>query len=123
MRYETPATMENAVAILSQEKGVAHVLAGGTDLLVRLRSGHVEPDLVVDIKRIDGMKRIEAEDGGWRIGAAVSGAELGEHEGLVAAWPGVVEGAGLIGSHTVDELLRVDPCVQSRSRRRRGNVA
>jgi carbon-monoxide dehydrogenase medium subunit len=98
MRYEAPRTLESAVALLAGEPGSAQVLAGGTDLLVRLRSGINEPDLVVDIKRIDGMNAITAEDGGWRIGAAVSGAELGEHDGVGADWPGVVESAELIGS-------------------------
>ena len=98
MRYEAPRTLESAVSLLAGEPGSAQILAGGTDLLVRLRSGFDEPDLVVDIKRIDGMNAITAENGGWRVGAAVSGAELGEHDGVKAAWPGVVEAAELIGS-------------------------
>jgi len=97
MRYEAPLSVEDAVATLAGQAG-AHVLAGGTDLLVKLRSEMIEPEMILDIKRIDGMKDIRAEDGGWRIGAAVSGAEMAEHAGLVADWPGVVEAAGLIGS-------------------------
>lgn len=100
MRYEAPVSVEDAIAALARAPG-AHVLAGGTDLLVRLRAEMIEPELIVDIKRIDGMKDIRAEDGGWRIGAAVSGAELGEHEGLRRDWPGVVEAAELIGSTQV----------------------
>lgn len=101
MRYEAPTSMEDAVALLAAESGIAKVLAGGTDLLVQLRSGRLEPDLVIDIKRIDGLRDIVAEEGGFRIGAAVSGAEMNEHEGLTALWPGVVEAAGLIGSTQV----------------------
>ncbi|RXV64895.1 oxidoreductase [Roseovarius sp. A46] len=100
MRYEAPLSVEDAVAALAGQSG-AHVLAGGTDLLVKLRSEMIEPEMIVDIKRIDGMKDIRAEEGGWRIGAAVSGAEMSEHEALVADWPGVVEAAGLIGSTQV----------------------
>ncbi|MFB9148220.1 FAD binding domain-containing protein [Roseovarius ramblicola] len=100
MRYEAPLSVEDAVATLAGQAG-AHVLAGGTDLLVKLRSEMIEPGMIVDIKRIDGMKDIRTEDGGWRIGAAVSGAEMSEHAGLVADWPGVVEAAGLIGSTQV----------------------
>jgi carbon-monoxide dehydrogenase medium subunit len=100
MRYEAPQSVEAAVDLLAGAEG-AYVLAGGTDLLVKLRAEMLEPDLVVDIKRIAGMKAITPEDGGWRIGAAVSGAEMGEHAGLVADWPGVVEAAGLIGSTQV----------------------
>lgn len=101
MKYEAPDTVEAAVGLLSSAQGTARVLAGGTDLLVQLRAGMVEPDLVVDIKRIAGMDAITEEDGGFRIGAAVSGAQLGEHDGVKAAWPGVVEGVELIGSTQV----------------------
>ncbi|RVU35807.1 xanthine dehydrogenase family protein subunit M [Hwanghaeella grinnelliae] len=101
MIYEVPETVDSAVALLSGATGSARILAGGTDLLVQMKSGVVEPDLVVDIKRIDGMKSIAQEDGGWRIGAAVSGAEMGEHQALCAAWPGVVEAMELIGSTQV----------------------
>ncbi len=98
MRYEAPRTLESAVSLLAGEPGSAQILAGGTDLLVRLRTGIGEPDLIVDIKRIDSMNAITAESGGWRVGAAVSGAELGEHDGVKADWPGVVEATELIGS-------------------------
>lgn len=98
MRYEAPETIESAVSLLSNERGLTRVLAGGTDLLVQLKSGMVEPDLVVDIKKIPEMRRISAENGGFRIGAAVPSAELGEHAEVAKLWPGVVEAAGLIGS-------------------------
>ncbi len=101
MRYESPQTVEAAVALLAQESGLARILAGGTDLLVQLRSGMVEPDLVVDIKRIPEMKRIAAESGGFRIGAAVPSAEMREHPGVKKLWPGVVEASALIGSTQV----------------------
>jgi carbon-monoxide dehydrogenase medium subunit len=93
--------MKEAATLLAKEKGSAFVLAGGTDLLVRLRTGFVEPDLVVDIKRIAAARAIEATAAGFRIGAAVTGAELGEHDKLKKAWPGVVEAANLIGSKQV----------------------
>jgi carbon-monoxide dehydrogenase medium subunit len=98
MRFEAPETIDRAVEILSQEDGITRVLAGGTDVIVQLRAGMVEPDLVVDIKRIEALHEITPEDGGFRVGAAVSGAELGEHEGVKALWPGVVEATELIGS-------------------------
>lgn len=98
MRYEAPQSMEEASRLLAGEAGMARVLAGGTDLLVQMKSGGVEPDLVVDIKRIEAARSIVEEKGGFRIGAAVSCAELGEHAGLRKGWPGVVEAAELIGS-------------------------
>jgi carbon-monoxide dehydrogenase medium subunit len=98
MRYEAPETLDAAVTLLRGETGLARPLAGGTDLLVQLRAGFVEPDLVVDLKRIPELRRIAAANGGFRIGAAVSGAELGEHADLKRSWPGVVEATELIGS-------------------------
>jgi hypothetical protein len=68
--------MKEAAALLAKEKGSAFVLAGGTDLLVRLRTGFIEPDLLVDIKRIAATRTIQATPSGFRIGAAVTGAEL-----------------------------------------------
>ncbi|MDA0219464.1 MAG: xanthine dehydrogenase family protein subunit M [Proteobacteria bacterium] len=98
MRYEAPDTIKAAVGLLSKAKGTSRILAGGTDLLVQMRSGMVEPDLVVNIKGIPGMRDIVADKGGYRIGAAVSGAELEEHGKVGQMWPGVVEATNLIGS-------------------------
>ena len=98
MRYEAPETLEAAVRLLSEGGAGAKVLAGGTDLLVQLRTDMIEPDVIVDIKKIDETRKISETADGFVIGAAVTGAELSEHPALCAAWPGVVEGANLIGS-------------------------
>ncbi|MGE3966884.1 MAG: xanthine dehydrogenase family protein subunit M [Dongiaceae bacterium] len=98
MQYEAPATIDAAVGLLSKAQGLARVLAGGTDLLVQLKSGTLEPDLVIDIKRIPEMTKLVAENGGFRIGAAVPCAVLGENAAVRKLWPGVVEAANLIGS-------------------------
>jgi len=98
MRYEAPETVEAAVGLLAGAAGDARVLAGGTDLLVQLKTDMIAPALVVDIKKIAETRRITEEAGGFRIGAAVSGAELKEHPRLKTVWPGVIEAANLIGS-------------------------
>jgi carbon-monoxide dehydrogenase medium subunit len=101
MRYEAPESLEGAVALLAGVKGEARVLAGGTDLLVQVRADMVDPELIVDIKKIRETRTVTEDKGGWRIGAAVTGAELREHTRLKQAWPGVVEAANLIGSTQV----------------------
>ncbi len=100
MQYVAPQSVEEAVALLADQPD-AKVLAGGTDLLVRMRSDMAHPETILDIKRIDEMRQISQEDGGWRIGAAVSGAEMSENAALIADWPGVVEATNLIGSTQV----------------------
>ena len=98
MRYEAPNTIDHAVALLATEPGEARVLAGGTDLLVQMRTDLIEPALLVDIKGIPELRQIKEEGGGFRVGAAATGAELKEHPRLGTVWPGVVEAANLIGS-------------------------
>ena len=101
MRYEAPTSAKEAVSLLSKEKGVAFVLGGGTDLLVKMKAGMIEPDLLVDIKLIKGLKDIKKTASGFTIGASVPCSALSENSALVKAWPGVVEGASLIGSKQV----------------------
>lgn len=101
MRFEAPETIEAAVALLAGAEGNAYPLSGGTDLLVQMRSGRIEPDLIVDLKRIKSMREITRENGGYRIGGAVSGAEINEHETLPHDWPGIAEAANLVGSTQV----------------------
>lgn len=101
MRYEAPESLEGAVALLAGARGDARVLAGGTDLLVQMRADVLEPELIVDIKRIPETRAVTEDKGGWRIGAAVTGAELKEHPRLKRVWPGVIEAANLIGSTQV----------------------
>jgi carbon-monoxide dehydrogenase medium subunit len=107
MRYASPTTVKEATGLLAKAKGSAFVLAGGTDLLVRMKGGFVEPDLVVDIKRIPGVQAVTKTASGFRIGAAVPCAALGENAALKKAWPGVVEAANLIGSDQVQSRCTV----------------
>jgi len=101
MRYESPDTLEAAAKLLASESGEARILAGGTDLLVQIRAEILSPALVVDIKKVAETRTIKEEAGGFRIGAAVTGAELKEHSALKKVWPGLVEAANLIGSTQV----------------------
>ena len=101
MRFEAPTTTKAVTALLASEAGVSRVLAGGTDLLVRKKTGLIEPDLVVDIKRIDSLKQLSVSASGCQIGSAVPAAALGESDKLKSLWPGVVEAANLIGSDQI----------------------
>jgi CO/xanthine dehydrogenase FAD-binding subunit len=98
MNYQAPTSIEGAVSLLSEASGVTRILAGGTDIIVQLNAEHIDPDLILDIKRIDEVCKISAENGGFRIGAGVSCSQLTEHQGVMDQWPGCVEAAGLIGS-------------------------
>src|SRR6185437_14069795 len=102
IRYLAPQTLDEAIGAFATAGSAARILAGGTDLLVQMRAGVVRPGLIVDIKKIAEMTAIEeTADGGFRIGAAVSGMALAEHPRFRKVWPGVLEAINLIGSKQV----------------------
>ena len=102
LRYLAPGTLDEAVGAFAAAGSAARILAGGTDLLVQMRSGVLKPGVIVDIKKIPEMTEIEqAADGSFRIGAAVSGMALHDHENFGKVWPGVLEAVNLIGSKQV----------------------
>jgi len=98
LRYEAPKTLKAALALLAGANGSARMLAGGTDLVIQMRSGRIEPELLLDLKSIPEMMTIVSKNGGYRFGAAVSCMDLIEHEAFAKAWPGVIDGIKLIGS-------------------------
>ncbi len=98
MRYEAPESVGEVVSLLAGDGPRGRVLAGGTDLLVQLRAGMIAPDVIIDIKGIGETREIRENGDVLVVGAAVTGAELGEHATARAMWPGVVEALELIGS-------------------------
>ena len=102
IRYLAPQTLDEAIGAFAAAGSAARIMAGGTDLLVQMRSGAVKPGVIVDIKKIAEVTAIEqTADGGFRVGAAVSGAVLAEHPSFGKIWPGVLEAINLIGSKQV----------------------
>jgi CO/xanthine dehydrogenase FAD-binding subunit len=98
VKYEAPETLQAAVSLLAAASGTARVLAGGTDVIVQMETDLIEPALLVDIKKIAETRALVAENGGFRVGAAVPGMEIINHAAFCKAWPGVVDGVKLIGS-------------------------
>src|SRR5690242_7283830 len=102
IKYLAPRSLDEAIGAFAAAGSAARIMAGGTDLLVQMRSGMVRPGLIVDIKGIDEMMQIEeTRDGGFRVGAAVSGMALADHPKFGKVWPGVLEAVNLIGSKQV----------------------
>jgi carbon-monoxide dehydrogenase medium subunit len=98
-QYLAPTSLDEAISAYAAADGAGRILAGGTDLLVQMLAGMVAPGLIVDIKNIAEVTSIEeTAEGGFIVGAAVSGAALEKHAGFATAWPGVLEGLNLIGS-------------------------
>jgi carbon-monoxide dehydrogenase medium subunit len=101
-QYLAPITIDEAVNAHSAAKGSARFLAGGTDLLVQIKSGIKKPNLVIDIKKIVELNSIkEISENEFKVGSAVSGANLNRNKKFADLWPGVLEAFRLIGSEQI----------------------
>ena len=74
--YRTPNTIEEATDLLSRNSGKAKLIAGGTDLVINLRNGAQNPQLIIDITRIGELRNIRENSGTISIGAAVTHSEI-----------------------------------------------
>jgi CO/xanthine dehydrogenase FAD-binding subunit len=101
IQYQSAKSVKEACKFMLAAKGKGYILAGGTDLLVQMKSGVREPGVIVDVKKIPEMTTIVEKKGSYTIGAATPAAVIGEHKKLKKAWPGVVEAINLIGSTQV----------------------
>lgn len=96
--YVRPGTLEEAVEILATHHCETRLLAGGTDLVTWLRDDMVAPDLVVDIKQIDGLDDIVADESTVTIGALVTFTDLIGSGVLDTRLPLINEAARTVGS-------------------------
>ncbi|MFV1965336.1 MAG: xanthine dehydrogenase family protein subunit M [Pirellulaceae bacterium] len=69
--YLAPTTLAEAVDLTATHHSRARPLAGGTDLIDHLRTGRLQPDLLIDIKKIPELNVLQANGNGLRLGAAV----------------------------------------------------
>ena len=100
MRYASPTTVAEAVDLLGSEPD-ARVYAGATDLIPQIRAGRPEPSAIIDLKRIDRLCAISRNGSTYTVGAATPTADICAHAGLAAAFPGLAEASGLIGSDQI----------------------
>jgi CO/xanthine dehydrogenase FAD-binding subunit len=106
--YSAPATVAEAVTLLAENGDRARALAGGTDVIVQVREGRRDVDLLIDVKHIPELNELSYEPGaGLRFGAAVPCYRLCEHPGVARAYPGLIEAAGLIGGTQIQSRASV----------------
>lgn len=97
--YERPTRLAAAVALLAERGPEARLLAGGTDLIIRLRDGSIRPHMVVDLKRIaelDG--EIRERDGHLAIGARTVMTEIAADERIRREYEALAEAASVVGA-------------------------
>ena len=97
--YTRPETVAEAVALLELHGPDARLLAGGTDLIIRLRDGTLQPRVVVDLKRIPELRSAVREVAGRiSISAGTVMSDLVEDVRLRRHFPALVEAAAVVGA-------------------------
>jgi len=97
--YERPDRLADALALMAVGDGSARPLAGGTDLLIRIRDGSIRPVTVVDVKGIAEFSRdIRVDDGWLRIGAGTTMTDLLRDERVRRDYVALAEAAAYVGS-------------------------
>ncbi len=100
--YQAPSKIDEAVALLAEHGDTAKLLAGGTDIIVQLREGLREADLVIDVKKIPELMKIEwRDDGGLELGAAVPCHALYRDEKIIDGYPSLTDSAKIIGGRQI----------------------
>jgi aerobic carbon-monoxide dehydrogenase medium subunit len=89
--YASPATIEEAVALLAARSGNAKIISGGQSLVPMLVFRLAAPELLVDLKRLQGLNRIIIGEDGVHLGAKVRWREIEDDERLKGAHPLLVE--------------------------------
>ena len=89
--YANPSSLNDAIALLPTKWGETEILAGGTDLLSRMKDRVSTPERVVNIKGVEDLRHIQQAEGGYRIGSLVTFEELLAHEAFVKSFPAIAE--------------------------------
>ena len=106
--YAAATTVDEAVSLLAARGEGAKVLTGGTDLIVQLREGLRQADLVVDVKKIPELMELRfSPAGGLQLGAAVPCYRLYDDPQIVAAYPGLVDAARIIGGWQIQSRASI----------------
>ena len=96
--YLAPSSLSEALALLAEKGQAASVLAGGTDLLGRLRQRLVKPDVLVSLRNIEELKAVTLEGVTLRLGAAASLRTVMDHPEVRKELPGLAEALQSVGA-------------------------
>lgn len=100
--YYTPATVDEALTRLAEYQGRARVIAGGTDLLLDMKHGHLPPvEALVDVTRVDELRGIRQDGDTLTIGAGATHSEIVQSALIAARATCLVESCGVVGGPQV----------------------
>lgn len=99
-----PRSLEEACTLLSEHRDEARVIAGGTDILLRMKQRLVVPKFLVDIKQVEGLNEIRIEGDEIRIGAVVTLTDIQKSPAILKQYPALVQAAGAVGAAQLQNM-------------------
>ena len=102
--YKSPRSVQEACDLLRKADGKAKLIAGGTDLVIGLRNGDQNPQLIIDVTRIEELRKIEEKNGTISIGAAVTHSEIASSSLIKKCAKVLSDAASEIGSPQIRNL-------------------
>lgn len=108
IEYSAPKSVAKAVELLAAHGDRARVLAGGTDIIVQVREGRRNVDMLVDVKQIRRLNELGFEKSrGLRVGASVPCYRIYEHKRIAKLYPGLVDAVSLVGGIQIQSRASV----------------
>jgi len=121
--YAAPTTLAQVCELLAEAGSKARLLAGGTDLLLKMKRGELRPQLLISLGGLASkLDQVEVSDGGLRVGPLCTMSHLERHVmlGPESPWAGLAEGAGAVGGPIIrnratvgGNIVNARPCADS----------
>jgi carbon-monoxide dehydrogenase medium subunit len=119
--FESPHSVSDACALLAERGDEARVLAGGTDLLLRMKRGELKPRLLLSLRRTGGLDDIEAmDDGGVRVGVLATMSRIATSPAFAGRYRALAEGAASVAGPLIrnratvgGNIINARPCADT----------
>ncbi|MBW2064435.1 MAG: FAD binding domain-containing protein [Deltaproteobacteria bacterium] len=105
-RYFQPRDLSEAFDLMAELEGKARYIAGGTDVLVRIKQRDLRPEALVSLRGIEGLADIEA-DGGLTVGSMTLLRDLERNEYVASQYPALSQAVGLLANPQVRNVATI----------------
>ncbi len=99
--YIAPENIDEVFDSLHKHGDDCRLLAGGTDIIVRMKQGLIAPDYLISLKLINDLSYLKTEDGFLKIGSGTTLKELSDSKTIETAFPGFHQAIQAIGAPTI----------------------
>jgi len=104
--YYQPQSLKEAYRLMEKAAGSAKYIAGGTDILWRIRQKAVEPDALISLRGIEGLKGIH-QNGGLSLGGMTLVREVERHSGIARDYPALMQAASVLANPQIRNVATI----------------